>query len=369
MTRLLKKIHYSLLPADQGLGYVPYLSLAYLTIFFVNLYFSPVTGMRLVAVIAAILAFLICYFRAFGASGRKLAMYITAIFFIGVAMASVNFGASVFFVYAAVFCGSFNTKKTALSALIIIISAIGVFAAVTQQSSFFWVPATLFSFILGLMVVHQAELDRKNSALKLSHQQIQALAKTAERERIGRDLHDILGHSLSVITLKSELASKMIDKGVGLEKVRDEIKAVETLSRETLAQVRGAVTGYNQATIDTELLQAKVATQAANIELITQVTTQKLPQDFEPQLALIIREAITNIVRHADTHKAWVILDKSDDVLELSIKDQGAMTNDTENSGLNNMRQRITKLGGSMSITKSPTCLRFCVPLSSIEDV
>jgi len=366
---VLTKIHHRLIPSHQELGYIPYLSLAYLAIFFINIYFKPVSGMPLVAVIVSTLIFLGFYFRGFWVTGRQLVMCIGAIFAVGMAMAYVNVGASVFFVYAAVFCASFSTKKAALSGLLVVISAIGVFAALTQQSSYFWIPATLFSFIIGLMTVHQAEVDRKNRVIKLSQQQIQTLAKTAERERIGRDLHDILGHSLSVITLKSELASKMIDKGVDLEKVRAEIKAVETLSRETLAQVRGAVTGYNQATIDTELLQARVATQAANIELITQVTTQKIPHNIEPQLALIMREAMTNVVRHANTDKAWVILDSRDDVIELSIKDQGEMISDKENSGLNNMRQRITKLGGTMTITRAPTCLHFCVPISPAEDV
>ncbi len=322
------------------------------------------SGLRLVAVILALMIFLVCYFRAHWVRGKQLVVCIAGIFGIGVAMAQINFGASVFFVYAAVFCAQFKTHRSALGALMFVICSIGLFSAVTQQSSYFWIPAILFSFIIGLMTVHQAEVDRKNKALKLSEQQIEALAKSAERERIGRDLHDILGHSLSVITLKSELASKMIDKGIALDKIREEIKAVEELSRETLAQVRGAVVGYNQATIDTELLHAQVATKAANIELISDIESEKLASNIEAQLALIVREAVTNIVRHADTKKAWVTLQFQDTGIELSIKDQGSMTDYNENSGLSGMRQRITKLGGEMHIETTPTCLRFNVPMS-----
>lgn len=361
---LLKKIHHRLVPCEADMGFIPYLSLAYLAIFFVNLYFDPVSGLRLVAVILALMMFLVCYFRAHWVHGEQLVVCIAGIFGIGVAMAQINFGASVFFVYAAVFCAQFKTHRSALGALIFVICSIGLFSAVAQQSSYFWIPAILFSFIIGLMTVHQAEVDRKNKALKLSEQQIEALAKTAERERIGRDLHDILGHSLSVITLKSELASKMIDKGIALDKIREEIKAVEELSRETLAQVRGAVVGYNQATIDTELLHAHVATKAADIQLITNIDALALTQDIESQLALIMREAITNIVRHASTEKAWVALKNHDNVIELIIKDQGSMTDYKENSGLNGMRQRIAKLGGEMHIETMPTSLRFNVPVS-----
>lgn len=359
---ILSQLHRRLLPQGQELGYIPYLSLAYLAIFFVNLYFNPVSGLTLVAVIAAIITFLVCYFRAYWCQGRELVFYIVAIFFIGAAMTEVNFGASVFFVYSAVFCAFLNTQRTALCALVMVISAIGLFSAITQQTSYFWIPAVLFSFIIGLMMVHQAEVDRKNKAIKLSQQQIQALAKTAERERIGRDLHDILGHSLSVITLKSELASKMIDKNMPLEKIRDEIKAVETLSRDTLAQVRGAVSGYNQATIDTELLQAKVATEAADIALLTEIMIEPLDANIESQLALILREAITNIIRHADTEKAWVSLVYNHGNIEMSIKDQGSIGRYQANSGLNNMRERISKIGGSMTVESTPTCLTFSLP-------
>lgn len=362
---ILQKIHHQLVPKDSDMGFIPYLSLAYLAIFFVNLYFNPVTGTTLVAVILSLIIFLVCYFRALWVNGKQLAICIAGIFGVGVAMAQINFGASVFFVYAAVICAQFKTHRVAFGVLIFVICSIGLFSALTQQSTFFWIPAVLFSFIIGLMTVHQAEVDRNNKALKLSQQQIEALAKTAERERIGRDLHDILGHSLSVITLKSELASKMIDKSMALDKIRDEIKAVEQLSRDTLAQVRGAVVGYNQATIDTELLQAQVATKAADIELITSIEAPTLPQAIESQLALIMREAITNIVRHADTQKAWVKLDSHDNRVELSIKDEGTMVNYKEHTGLNSMRQRITKLGGEMAIETTPTCLRFSLPMST----
>jgi len=364
---LLTAIHHRLVPQEQELSYTPYLSLAYLAIFFVNLYFRPVSGLELVAVIAALIVFLICYFRSYWCQGRQLAFYIGAIFAIGVAMAEVNYGASVFFVYAATLCAFFKTKKTAMYSLMLLISLIGLFSALTHQSGYFWIPATLFSFIIGLMMIHQEEVDRKNKAIKLSQQQIQSLAKTAERERISRDLHDILGHSLSVITLKSELASKMIDKQMPFEQIRAEIKAIEQLSRTTLAQVRGAVTGYNHATIDIELLQARVATDAASITLTTDISPKPLPQEIESQLALILREAITNIVRHADTQKAWVSLTHDNESLTLSIADQGSMLGYQANAGLNNMSERIRKLGGNMSIKTQPTTLLFTLTLDPVN--
>jgi len=364
---LLKKIDCWLLPKEDSLGYIPYLTLAYLSIFFTNWYFYPVQGLKLFASIAGLIVFLVCYFRAYWSQGRQLIFYICAILLIGVAMSMINWGASVFFVFAAAFCGSFKTHKTSLIGLANVIGFISLYSYITNQSSYFWVPAIMFSLIIGLMVIHQCEVDRNNKALKLSQQQIQTLAKTAERERISRDLHDILGHSLSVITLKSELASKMIDKGMPFDQIKNEIKAIELLSRETLAQVRGAVTGYNDATIDIELLQARVATDAANITLNTDISTPPLPQKVESQLALILREAITNIVRHADTQEAWVSLTHDNNILALSIADQGSMIGYQANAGLNNMSERIRKLGGTMRINTQPTSLQFTLSLDQVN--
>lgn len=210
------------------------------------------------------------------------------------------------------------------------------------------------SITVGLLNIHNSEVLKKNKALKQSQQETQHLAKIAERERISRDLHDLLGHSLSVITLKSELASKMIDKGISLEKIKTEIKAVEELSRKTLAQVRDAVKGYNVATIKGELLQVKVATQAADIELIASIEVESLPIKVESELALIIREAITNVIRHAKTKKVWVVLKQVATKLTLTISDQGQISMRKEQSGMQNMRTRIDQLGGKMEVENDP---------------
>ena len=114
----------------------------------------------------------------------------------------------------------------------------------------------------------------------------------------------------------------MIDKGLSLEKIQTEIKIVEALSRDTLAQVRDAVKGHNIATIQGELLQVKVATDAAKIELIASIEVDTLSTDVESELALIIREAITNVIRHADTEKVWTVLKQVATQLTLTISDQ-----------------------------------------------
>jgi two-component system sensor histidine kinase DesK len=362
---LLLKIHHFLLPQGEDIGYSVYSNLLFLSLLFGNLYFRPVHGIELAIVVAGLITFLVLYFRAFSVQQHELALYIAAICLIGVGLSEITFGANIFFVYAAAFCGEFYNKRKAFLSLILVLVFTALYAVITDKSSYFWIPAIFMSITLGLLNIHHSEVLKKNKALKQSQQETKQLAKIAERERISRDLHDLLGHSLSVITLKSELAGKMIDKGISLDKIKTEIKAVEQLSRKTLAQVRDAVKGYNVATINGEILQVKVATEAANIELIANIEVESLPLNVESELALIIREAITNVIRHAETEKVWIVLKHVTTHLILTISDQGKITTNKEQSGIQNMRTRIAHLGGKMAVENAPnTQLTFTLPIS-----
>ncbi|NQY63168.1 MAG: sensor histidine kinase [Alteromonadaceae bacterium] len=362
---LLLKIHHFLIPQGEDIGYSVYSNLLFLSLFFGNLYFRPVHGIELAIVVAGLFTFLVLYFRAFSVQGNELAVYIAAICLIGVGLSEITFGGNIFFVYAAAFSGEFYHKRKAFLSLILVLVFTALYAVITDKSSYFWLPAIFMSITLGLLNIHNSEVLKKNKALKQSQQETQHLAKIAERERISRDLHDLLGHSLSVITLKSELASKMIDKGISLEKIKTEIKAVEELSRKTLAQVRDAVKGYNVATIKGEILQVKVATQAADIELIASIEVESLPIKVESELALIIREAITNVIRHAETKKVWIVLKQVTTQLTLTISDQGQITMRKEQSGMQNMRTRIDQLGGKMEVENDPnTQLTFTLHIA-----
>ncbi|MCJ8313172.1 MAG: sensor histidine kinase [Saccharospirillaceae bacterium] len=365
LINLIKKIDNLLLPKEQDLGLTPYFLLFYLFFFFGNFIFEPIYGWAIVYVVVNVIAFLFMYFKAFDCHGnnKNLTIYLLGIFIIGVLMSQINIGASTFFVFISGFTSGYKNRKQSFIALIILLLSICVYTVISQQPIFFWVPAIFMSAMIGVINIQQVENYHKNKALKQSQEEIQTLAKMAERERISRDLHDLLGHSLSVITLKAELAVKMIDKGKSLSDIKQEIKSVELLSRSTLAQVRDAVRNYNQAKIKSELLHAVVATQAAKIELIHDIQIHNLDSTIETQLALIIREAITNVVRHADTKKVWVNLTTKQTQLILEISDQGNTDTFSANNGLSNMLTRIEKINGNLSIQNQPnTKLTFSCP-------
>lgn len=360
---VLNAIHSKLLPPREDLGLSPYINLIFLSLLFGNLYYSPVYGVEAAIMVVGLCLFFAVYFRSFWADDKEIKFLIGAVCGISVVLSEINLGGSVVFVYAAGMCGLISNHNTAKQCFRLVIAFIVIYSLVTSKSSYFWIPALFMSISIGLLNLNQI-------ALKRSREEIAVLAKIAERERISRDLHDLLGHSLSVITIKSELASKMLEMGQPVEKVRAEVQSVEQLSRETLAQVRNAVKGYNQATINEELQQAKVATDAAGIRLITEISALSLPTNVESELALIIREAITNVIRHANTSKAWVRIEQDDTQLILSVSDEGQMESHHNASGMSNMLTRIENLNGKMTVLNRPhTQLKFefALPLNKPE--
>jgi Signal transduction histidine kinase len=204
----------------------------------------------------------------------------------------------------------------------------------------------------------------KNTKLRISHEQIRQLAATAERERIGRDLHDLLGHTLSLITLKLELSRKLFDRDHTA--ARRELEEAERVARHALAEVRSAVTGIRATDLAAELASARLLLESSMVRLECGRPPSSLPPEIERGLALVLREAATNIARHAQATQAQVALTVEGGVVRLCVEDDGRGGIDAHGNGLNGMRERVRALGGTLAI-ESPrgqgTRLRIEVPL------
>jgi two-component system, NarL family, sensor histidine kinase DesK len=206
--------------------------------------------------------------------------------------------------------------------------------------------------------------SKKNAALKLSQDEVRRLAATAERERIGRDLHDLLGHTLSLITLKLELSRKLFDRDPGA--ARRELEEAENVARHALAEVRAAVTGFRATDLAAELASARLLLESSAVHLDYGALPPSLPVEVERSLALVIREAVTNIHRHAGATEACVRFESTAEKLTMQIGDNGRGGQSAEGNGINGMRERVRALGGTLAI-ESPhrhgTRLTVCVPL------
>jgi two-component system sensor histidine kinase DesK len=231
---------------------------------------------------------------------------------------------------------------------VLVIAAIATVEAALLRRDMFnsaWPP--VFVLIIGGINIHFAQVGRANARLRLAREEIEHLAKLAERERIARDLHDLLGHTLSLVILKSELASKLGERDP--ERAFREIRDVERISREALAEVRAAVTGYRSGGLAAEVEHARNALSTAGVTLETEITKAQLPPAHEAVLCLALREAITNIVRHAGGRHCRVSVDVANEQCTLTIADDGRGGNAPSGSGLSGMRERVEVLGGTLT--------------------
>jgi two-component system sensor histidine kinase DesK len=245
--------------------------------------------------------------------------------------------------------------------------AVAVWIGYPQQM-WLWVPA--MTLVIGIIVNVEHASQEKDAALALSHDEVRRLAATAERERIGRDLHDLLGHTLSLITLKLELARKLSERDPDAS--RRELADAERVARSALAEVRSAVTGIRSTDLAAELASARLMLESSQVCLEYETLPGGLPPTLEQGLALVVREATTNITRHARASRAQMLFVRDRDVLQLSIVDDGRGGVGADGNGLAGMRDRVRALGGTISI-ESPrgggTRLLVRVPMAGLEPV
>lgn len=350
-----------LLPPDRYLGWTPYAWLVYLLIFALSPFaLGMPVPVRLWTLAGAAVA-LPLYFWGYWLCGTRLLWVVVPFVGLGTFFARMNPAASVFVIYAACYLGQAGEPRVGFKFLGGLLAFVGLTSWALHAPSDYWVPSLFFSTLLGSVIIHYAQRRRLTDRLLIARERAEHLAKVAERERIARDLHDLLGHTLSVIVLKSELASRLAESDP--QRAAGEIRDVERISREALAQVRAAVRGYRSA-FESELRQARSALEAAGVEVQTEVQTQPLSPDQESVFALALREGVTNVVRHAQATACRLSLRRDGSYCELQIADNGRGGALEEGSGLTGMRERVEALGGSLERDSSRgTMLRIRVPV------
>ena len=209
-------------------------------------------------------------------------------------------------IYAGSMAGFQRSVKPALLSIAV---ALIFAAAFTLQASGWLIWSVPFFTLVAALGNHSSYREMiAQRLLERSRERVVSIAKVAERERIARDLHDLLGHTLSVIVLKSELASRLADKDPA--RAIAEIRDVERIARDALSEVRSAVRGMRQTTLETELQNVRLACDAAGLTLEVYLEPLALPMATEQTLAFALREAVTNVIRHAAARVVTVSLER-----------------------------------------------------------
>jgi two-component system sensor histidine kinase DesK len=217
----------------------------------------------------------------------------------------------------------------------------------TTWSSAFW-ETGLSTLLAGLLTYAFSRLIAVIAELRRTREELAKAAVSQERLRFSRDLHDLLGHTLSVIVVKAQLVRRSVHADP--EAAAAHAADIEAVGRQLLTEVRQAVRGYRQATLDEELQRATEMLQAAGVttEVVRRGTA--LTSEQEDVLAWVVREGATNVVRHAHARSARITTDNSAGRVRLRVEDDGvgADVDGHEGSGLAGLRERLAEVGGSL---------------------
>jgi two-component system, NarL family, sensor histidine kinase DesK len=203
---------------------------------------------------------------------------------------------------------------------------------------------------VGISLLSFRRLSAANQALREAREDLARVAVADERVRFARDLHDLLGHSLSVITLKSEVAGRLLPASP--DRAAQEVAEIEAVAREALREVRDAVTGYRQATLAVELAGARTALAAAGIAWSEDVAPLELTAAVENPLAWALREGVTNVIRHsqARTCRLSVGLAEGSATVTVTNDGVGGTRGLVLGNGLRGLSERLELAGGILEV-------------------
>ena len=339
--------------ADVGMRWFPWINIVWsVWLFITPFYAADFYRGWLWPTLASYAVFLFLFQRFhYGQARYRLAITL-AIAALGFALLPSNPGSQSYIIYA---CAFFPLCMRARRALPAIVALLAVFALAWHAVGipmFYMISAVIAGTVVGLFNIGMREKLRNEAQLRLSHEEVRRLAALAERERIGRDLHDLLGHTLSLVALKSNLASRLI--GHDPTAARKEMDEVSGVARDALAQVRRAVSGIRAAGLAAELASARLLLESDGVRFSYEMSEVALSAEQETVLALAVREAVTNIQRHARAGGASVSLRSADQQVSLRIQDDGRGGAIVPGNGLCGMRERIESLGGRLRVDTTP---------------
>lgn len=332
------------------------LSLGYL--FWKYAYVAP--GALEAALLALTIAvFIPLYCASYWARGWQVAACMAAGCLLGAAWAPWNPGSATFFIFASSMAARIMDMRRAMLAIAGVILAgvlVSLLIASTQMRLIFLMPILMISLPVGMGAIMDARLRRSRQELMRKQEEVEHMATIAERERISRDLHDLLGHSLSLIALKAELAGKLAERDTAQHRAacRREIADIEAAARQALAEVRTAVSGYRESGLVHALASARASLAAAEVELEERVERVALAPAAEHVVALALREAVTNVVRHAGARRCTLSLALEGGNAVLCVADDGTRLRNAgdlrQGNGLSGMQERAAALGGRLAL-------------------
>jgi two-component system sensor histidine kinase DesK len=243
---------------------------------------------------------------------------------------------------------SWLPARLTITTIVVVVGAQLVLMATTGSFATYWYVAALTASI-SVMMLTFGEQIKAIARLRDAQSEIARLAVVDERERFARDMHDVLGHSLTVVTVKSELARKLVARDP--DRAEAELADIERLARAALADLRASVAGYRAMTLETELSAAHAALVAADIVPHLPASGDVVAPQLREAFAWILRESVTNVVRHSGAKNCWVGLER--DAVMIGDDGRGMPATVAGGHGLSGLGERAAKAGATLTIGPS----------------
>ncbi|WP_369137334.1 sensor histidine kinase [Modestobacter versicolor] len=303
---------------------------------------------------AGLIAFTVAYLSVIGQLGRPRALradfVVMTLLAVGLALAyGANWSGLMIYVSAAV--AATLPMRWVWPAVVVAAVFCGAVVLADDASGLLFLPP--ICLLTAFAIRGTGYLITVNRELQEAREELARNAVAEERLRFARDLHDLLGHSLSLIALKSELARRLAV--VDPARAAGEMADVEEAARRALAEVRDAVSGYRQVTCGQALAEARAALTGAGIAVRLPDVVPVLPGTVDAALGWVVREATTNVLRHSGAGRVTVELTEGEGRAVLTVTDDGAGTGErvrvlggSSGTGLAGLRERVGALGGAL---------------------
>jgi len=325
--------------------------------FFMPWLFARPTAADVVATLIGLCVFLPTYIVGSRWCGARLAAAAAVVLGTGLALAWTHGVWTIFAIYAAAMLGQLRPARGAMLAIGATAGVTAATGLLLSQPLLLWAPGVLLILLTGGGTMSREAFYDKTVALLESQEEVRRLAGTAERERITRDLHDVVGRTLTLTALKADLAARLVTRDPCAAAA--EMRAVAEAARAGLSEVRAALAGQTGGSLSHEAAASAAALRAAGIEAQLAGDPASIPADAGAVLAMTLREAVTNVIRHADAHSCSIELARGDGAASLTVTDDGRGGHVREGLGLTGMRQRLSAAGGTLQVNDGRSGIRL----------
>lgn len=326
----------------------PWPWLVYLVFYVMPFLWRPPTGWQIAASAVGLAVFLPVYFVSHRLSGVRLIAGAATMLAIGLALTPAGGGWTVFPIYAAAEGARVRPPRLAMVLIAVIAVTTAVNGIAWGQPVLWWLPGVMLVIVTGGGAISRMAFYERTQALLATQEEVRRLAGTAERERITRDLHDVVGRTLTLVALRAELAAKLASRDAVAAEA--EMRAVAAVARDGLAEVRAALAGQAGGGLIHEMAASAAALEAAGIAARLEGDGTAIPANAGAVLAMTLREAVTNVIRHAEAGACAIEVALDAGAARLTVADDGHGRRFREGLGLTGMRERLAAAGGSLAI-------------------